>query len=396
MRLTNLIKKLSAFEPDGFPFLSIYMDAGPNEVGRDGYAVWLKTQLSEQREQYKENEFELKRFDDAVERINEYLDNDVDPAANGIAIFASLNDETPFFEAVQLEVPFEEDQFYSYDRPHIFPMVLNVWQHPKYAVLWADTNKADIYVFGGENRIRTDYQADDHVENIQNKKTNRTQVGGWSQNRYQHHIDNFHLQHAKEVVAELEELMRKKNIKHLILAGDETTIMPILRPQLSKPVEETVVGTLNLSQYDSEDVIRERSKEALGVEMATRQMKQVERTFDAARSAAAMGTLGLEQTLRALANGQVQELLMSSDINAVEYDPNEVERIFAEYAPGDDSLQGGTKPMARISAEVADELIRRAIDTDAEIFFIKDASLLEEAGGVGAVLRYNMNTSAAG
>ena len=98
------------------------MDAGPNEVGRDGYAVWLKTQLSEQREQYKENEFELKRFDDAVERINEYLDNDVDPAANGIAIFASLNDETPFFEAVQLEVPFEEDQFYSYDRPHIFPI----------------------------------------------------------------------------------------------------------------------------------------------------------------------------------------------------------------------------------------------------------------------------------
>jgi peptide subunit release factor 1 (eRF1) len=395
MRLTKLIEQLGSFEPDGFPFLSIYLNAQPDDNGRDTYPIWLKDKISEARKQYVDNEFELARFDGVVERINDYLTEQEDPAANGIAIFASVGEEEAFFEALQLEVPFEQSLFFSYDRPHIFPLAKLVWSHPKYAVLWADTNKADIYVFEGENRIRSDYAAKVHIETIQNEVTNRTQVGGWSQNRYQHHIENFHLQHAKEVVAEVEELMRKKNIEYLVLAGDEATIMPILRPQLSKAVEDKVIGTVNLTQYDSLEEIRERTREVMASEMAARDAKQVERTLDAARSAAEMGTLGLEDTLRALANGQVQELVMAYDFGAIEYDPGEVERIMNEYAPGDERLQGNTKPIVQIRGEVADELILRALNTGAQLFFVKDSDLLTEAGGVGAVLRYNMNSSAA-
>jgi len=44
--------------------------------------------------------------------------------------------------------------------------------------------------------------------------------------------------------------------------------------------------------------------------------------------------------------------------------------------------------------EVADQLIIRALNSDAKIVFIQDSSLLEEAGGVGAVLRYSVNATA--
>ena len=396
MKLTNLIKTLGAFEPDGYPFLSIYLNAEPNDTGREDYPIWLKKALSDQGQPYKDNPEEAKRFEDVVDKINSYLDAEADPAANGIAIFASLGDEA-VFEAVQLAVPFFSDnQIFAYDRPHIFPLARAIDQNPKYAVLWADTNKADIYVFGGENRIRSDNSADAKVEEIQNTVTNRTQVGGWSQNRYQHHIDNFHLQHAKEVVAEVEELMRERDIDKLVLCGDETTIMPILRPQLSKAVDEKVVAVLNMSQYDSTEEIHAKTQEVLGIENATRDRQKVDDLNNAAKAAAGLGTLGVEDTLRALANGQVQELVISADIDELEYSKTEVEKIFEEYRPGDDNAPVDVPPMVQIAGEIADQLILRAINTDAKITFIEDGSILEEAGGVGAILRYNMNASASG
>ncbi len=395
MKLTNLIKTLGEFEPDGYPFLSIYINAEPNGNGRDVYPIWLKKALSEQGGPYKDNEDELKRFERVVENINAFVEGEADASANGIAIFASMGDEA-VFEAVQLAVPFRENKLFAYDRPYIFPLARAVEQNPKYAVLWADTNKADIYVFGGENRIRSDNNADERVENIQNTVTNRTQVGGFSQGRYQRHIDNFHLQHAKEVVGELEELMKKEKIEMLVLCGDETTIMPILRPQLSKAVDEKVIAVVNMSQYDSTEEIQERTQEILGIENATRDSRKVEEVNDAAKAAAAMGTLGVEETLRALANGQVQELVISADIDSLEYSKTEVENIFEEYRPGDDNAPVDVPPMVQLAREIADQLILRAINTDAKITFIEDSSLLKEAGGVGSILRYNMNATANG
>ena len=393
MKLTDLIKKLGAFEPDGYPFLSLYIDARADSTGRDNFQIWLKKQLSEKAELYKNNEEEAGRLDRTVEKINNFVDEEVDPQANGIAIFASLGD-SEFFEAIQFSVAVEESKIFNFDRPHIFPLAKIIGQNPKYAVLWADTNKADIYVFGGENHIRADRDADPKVENIQNTVTNRTSVGGWSQARYQRHIENYHLQHAKEVVSEVETIMSKLSIDHLILCGDESTIMPTLRPQLPKALEEKVIGTLNISQYDSIDEIREKTRGLFDKDHAERDKKQVERVLDAANSAAAVGTLGLEDTLKALSNGQVQELVLSADFETIDYKPASVEKILNDYAPGEDQSSVDTMTIVYNVGEIADELITRAINSDAKIIFIDDPSLLEEVGGVGAVLRYNMNATA--
>jgi peptide subunit release factor 1 (eRF1) len=393
MKISNLIEKLGSFEPDGYPFLSIYINAEPGQNGRDTFPIWLKGELSGQGQQYKDNETEQARYDQVVERINQYIEKEVDPSANGVAIFASIGD-TQMFEAVQLNVPFPANQFFAYDRPHIFPLACLVHENPRYAVLWADTNKADIYVFGGENRIRTDVNLDNKVEQVKNDVTQQSQAGGWSQQRFQRRIEGFHLQHAKETVAELEELMKKVDVEHLVLCGDEATIMPILKPQLSKPLEEKVIATLNMSQYDTEDEIYEKTREAVTMEMATRQAAEVERLNDAAKSSAGLGTLGVEETLRALANGQVEELVVASNIDAIDYSKREVEKVLDEYAPGDDQLEVDTPPIVTIPGEVADQLILRALTTGAKIMFIKDDSLLKEAGGVGAILRYNMNSTA--
>lgn len=393
MKLNDLMQKLAAVEPVGFPFLSVYLNAEPNEQGRDAFGIWLKKELSEQAKNYEEDSAEAQSFNADVERITSFLENEVAPAANGIAIFA-CSGAGEFFETAQIEVAFPNNRLFVFDRPHIFPLARAIDQNPKYAVLWADTNKADIYLFGSENHIDAATGTSAKVEEIQNEVTNRSQVGGWSQARYQRHVENFHLQHAKDTVEELDKLVRDAKIEHLVLCGDETVIMPTLRPQLSKELEEKVVGTLNLSQYDSEDKIRQATLELMNEQNENLDKAAVERAIGAAKAAAGLGTLGVEATLAALSNGQVEELVISSTFDAIEYSPKKVKKVLRDYAPGEDNSTTDALPEVREPRQIADELIIRALNSAAKIKFIEDESLLKEAHGVGAVLRYNMNATA--
>lgn len=394
MNLNKIIEKLATFEPSGKKFITIYLDARSNENGRDDFGKYLKTQFYEYSVQFAYGEEKEREYAEIQERIYNFLEIEVENAANGIAIFAEVGGD--FFETVQLDEPFPNDRFFVFDRPHIFPLVRMVEQNPKYAVLWADTNKAEIYVFGGENTLNAKMAAKAKVEEIQNVVTNRSQVGGWSQARYQRHIENFHLQHAKETVEELEKVMRERKIEHLVLCGDEKTIMPILRPQLSKETDEKVIAVLSLSQYASEQEIREQTREALAIENALNDKSHVERVFNAAKSAAGLGTLGVEKTLAALSSGQVEELVISSNFEAIKYNPKAVEQVLKEFALGDDNSTSHELPQVSEKRQIGDELISRALNSSAKIIFIEDHSLLENEGGVGAVLRYNMNASANG
>ncbi len=395
MKLNDLMQKLAAFEPNGFPVLSIYLNAEANQQGRDDYGVWLKKELSVHADNYEEETPEAESFNADIERINNFTESEVAPSANGIAIFACSGADE-FFETAQIEVPFPNNRLFVFDRPHIFPLARAIEQNPKYAVLWADTNKADIYIFGGENMLNAETETGAKVEEIQNTVTNRSQVRGLSEARYQRRVENFHLLHAKETVGEVEELMRNSKIEHLILCGDETVIMPTLRPQLSKELEAKVVETLNLSQYASEGEIYEATHSAMTTRNALNDKERVERVFDAAKAAAGLGTLGVEDTLAALSNGQVEELVISSTFDAIEYDPKKVKKVLEDYAPGDDNSPTDALPEAREPRQIADELIVRALNSAAKIQFIEDESLLEEVGGVGSVLRYNMNSTANG
>ena len=382
-------------EPNGKPFFSIYINAEAGQNGRDIYPIWLKTKLSDEEQKYKDDDEELGLFTALTERINNFVENEADPSANGIAIFASLG-EGDYFEVVQLDVPFPESRFHSSDRPHIFPLARAVHENPRYAVLWADKNKADIYVFGGETRIRSDVDAQSKVESIENEVTSGTSAGGWSQQRFQRRRENFALQHAKEVVAELEEVMKKYSVEHLIIAGDEETILPVIKPELSKPLEDKLIGSVSIADYQSEDEIREKTLDVVTTEMATLQMKEVERVNDATKAAAKLGTLGVEDTLRALANGQVEELVIASNIDSIDYSKKKIKKILNEYEPGDDTAPTDATVNVSDAAEIADQLVMRAINTAAKIMFVKDDSLLEDAGGVGSILRFNMNAQAGG
>ena len=369
----RFLSRLLEFEQADFPCISVYLNTEPNETGKKDHAVFLKKQFKEHSAVMEPNSDERKSFEKDGEKIQTLVEN-LNPSTRGIGIFASSG-SGEFFETFEFAVPFEKDRFRVSDKPFLYPIVRLVSQHPRFAVAAADTNSAHIYVFELGKTIERDA--------IQNVKTNRTEVGGWSQMRYQRHIENFHQQHAKEVVNELEKLVRDERIEHVILSGDETVIIPMLRDEMSKELSEKIIGTLPLNVNTPEHEILEAATELLREKDAEQDKERIatllEQNYDDG-----IGVTGVEKTLTALLNGQVQELYINADLDQINYRRNDVRQILKAYEPGEDS----DLPDPGERAELIDELLKRAAGSADRIRFIDDPHLLKTVGGVGAILRY--------
>jgi peptide chain release factor subunit 1 len=381
--LEQIIDRLAAFEPvEGLPVLSLYLNAQANENGRPDFERFLRREFSERARTFKAHTPERESFDRDVERINEYLRDELRPETNGVAVFACAGAED-FFQTVQTVAPIEAHRLYIYNQPHLYPLARLMDQYPRYAVLVADTNRARLFVFGRGKALSG--------EEIQNVKTRGAKVGGWSQMRYQRHLEQYHLQHAKEVADQLEQVVREDGIEHIILAGDEV-IIPLLKEQFPKAVTEKVVDVLSLDINAPEHEILAESLAAMREHDLVSDVDKVEQLLNDYR-AGGLAVVGSTDTLEALAMGQVEELVIAAQQQSVEGDREDVAilsdaEVVEPVVAGED---GGT--VANIEADsviVAADLVARARQTSARITFIEDVSLLEEYGGCGAFLRYRI------
>jgi peptide chain release factor subunit 1 len=379
--LDRIIDRLAGFEPVELPFISLYLNAQANENGRQDFDRFLRKEFSERARTLKAHTPERESFDRDVERIQNYLRDELRPETNGVAIFACAGAED-FFEPIQTAAPIENHRLYIYNQPHLYPLARLMDQYPRYAVLVADTNRARLFVFGRGKALQRD--------EVQNVKTRGVKVGGWSQMRYQRRAEQYHLQHAKELAEMLDTVVREDNIKHIILAGDEV-IIPVLKEQFPKAVAERVVDVLSLDINAPEHEILAGTMEAMQEHDAQTDVEKVKRLFDEYR-AGGLGVVGSTDTLEALAMGQVEELLISARQQHVEGDREDV-AILSDIEVAEPIVAGQDAAVAGIEADsviVADDLVTRARQTSARITFIEDASLLEEVGGCGAFLRYRI------
>ena len=371
----RLLEKLMAAEPVDGPFVSLYLDARVDENGKRNFMPVVRKQLKERSKTYDKHTPEQESFEKDAARIINYLETGIPTTAQGLAIFAcsTAND---YFEAGEFEAPFEKNRLFVSDRPHVYPLARVVDQYRRFAVLLADTNRARIFVFAVGRTV------EEH--SVENVKTKRTSVGGWSQARYQRHEENYHLHHVKEVVDMLERVVREEDIEHVILAGDEETVIPLIREQLPKALSDKVIDALSFGIDTPEHELFDESLKAFRRHDSLTDMQKVERLLNEFR-ADDLGVAGVPDTLAALSNGQVEEMLIVSSADKLAYDEEEVKKVLELYEPD------GEAP-ALDQRTIADELVRRAnLLSSARVTFIEDDTRLQQVGGVGALLRYRIS-----
>src|SRR5829696_7363808 len=376
----KLLQTLLDFEPTAAPVISLYLDARADQHGQQTFLPFVRKQLNERSKSYDTGSEERLSFEEDFVRITRYLESEIPPSVQGIAIFA-CSAEKDWFEVGHFDVPFERNRLFVSDRPHLYPLARMIDQYRRYAVVLADTNRAQIFVFAAGRAVGR--------QDIENVKTKHSKVGGWSQARYQRHEQNYHLHHAKEVVDMLEKIVLGENIEHIILAGDEATVIPLLREQMPKTIEEKVIDALSLGIDTPEHEVLDESLTSFRRHDSLTDMEKVERLLNEYR-ADDLGIAGVPETLAALSNGQVEEMLIVVKPEGIQFDKEEVDKVLKLYK-NDEAL-----PDPLDQRTVADELVRRAnVYSSAKVTFIEDGIRLEQLGGVGALLRYRISEESA-
>lgn len=369
----NMLDKLLDVQPNEFPFVSVYLNTEPNETGKKDFEIFLKKQLSDHLAVLEPGSPKRESVEAAFKAISDFAES-IDPSTRGVALFSRAG-EGSYFQAFEFVVPFSESSFHFFDRPYVFPLVHLIAQNPTFAVLSADTNAAHIFVFKRGHTIKR--------EDIANTKTNRTEVGGWSQARYQRHIENFHQQHAKEAIEELEKLVRAEKIDRIVLTGDQAVIVPMLREAMPKELNEKVIASLPLNVNTPEHEIATAAAAAVEEHGKEAEKETTDNLFEVNYDGGT-GVAGMEPTLAALLNGQVQELYLSSNPDDIVYRTGDIKVLLKDYAPGlNEDLPDPNEKIFML-----DELIRQAARSADKITFIEDPQLLKQVGGVGALLRY--------
>jgi stalled ribosome rescue protein Dom34 len=160
---------------------------------------------------------------------------------------------------------------------------------------------------------------------------------------------------AREAATALEELVSQEGATRVILAGDEVSI-PLLHralsPQLEPLIHEEILR-LDI-RTPRHEVLREVAP-ILAQEEEEESHTRADRLVEAVR-AQGLGVIGLQETRHALERGEGEVL------------------VLAEEAP--------------LSEQERNDLVRLATLAGAEVDLVKGHELLQQMGGVGALLRY--------
>jgi peptide chain release factor subunit 1 len=385
MAVKDQLSRLASFTPTSVPVVSLYLNTQPGQTGRDQFRGFVRKELPARSRTFTPGSPERASLDRDLDRISRFLDGELEPAANGVAVFASAAQD--LFETIQMTAPIDHHWLSVSDRPHLYPLARVESQYPRYAALLTDTNSARILVFATGEII-----AEEQVKGV---KTKRMAQGGWSQARFQRHVENFHVQHVKEVVDALDRIVLREGITEIVVSGDEV-ILPLLREQLPKHLAEKIVDHVRVASDASIDQIVQTSLEAMRRVHSQTEREKVEAAVGAYR-AGGLGVVGAVETLDALVKGQVEELLITASVRQLQpvgagggtRASSAIQAVLPQPAV-QSTAAGEPADVDADTLRLADELTTKGAQTADRITFVDDPSLLAPYGGVAALLRFRI------
>jgi peptide chain release factor subunit 1 len=372
--LQEKFERLVAFPPTTFPVISLYLNAEPDQHGKDDVERFLRRELAARGRTFEPNSADRESYDRDVERIHGWVRDNLRPSANGVAIFACAGQDD-FFEAVQLEAPVKEHRLYVYNQPQLYELARLTDAYPRYAAVVLDSQLARIFVFALGGTVGE--------AQVEGAPVKGHQAGGWSQARYQRGVNNQRQQHVKDTVSALDRIVRAEEIGYIVVAGDEV-ILPTFREELPKHLQEKLVeDVVRLDITAPEHEVLKATLDALTSEDRREDADKTRRAIEGYRSGG-LGVAGLGPTFEALIRGQVDDLLISE----------EFETRRAEPVPRNSPLLPpelvAALPEEVETVDLANELVTRAKSTGATVSFIENPTYLAEVDGVAALLRFTL------
>ena len=306
-----------------------------------------------------------------LERLGRYFEEEFDrDGAHGLAVFAAGPDNVWSVLALPWKVA---DAARVADDFLLSPLVPLIGRGNGAVVAVVGREQGRMLALRGGKLA----QISDRTEETQGKHDQ----GGWSQSRYQRHIENLDLEHYKAVAEELDRVFRRLGRPRIIVvAGDETRaeFADVLPPEL----EEAVIGWTSADAHASDAELTDVVRPFLETWRAEREANAVERWREEVGKSA-LGSAGWADTLEAASDGRVELLLYQAGVQRDAY---------RCPACGRAAATATTCPLDGTTMEHRDDgldlAVRLTLAYGGDLLAVETRRDLDPVEGMGAILRF--------
>lgn len=212
---------------------------------------------------------------------------------------------------------------------------------------------------------------------------------GLGENRVERHVADHVRRHLHRIAQMTFSFFQEDGFDYLIIGGQEE-IVSQFEPMLHSYLQPRVAGRIKADpKFPLSEVLEEALQMVQSIEL-DHKYKLLRRIADGA-SQQGLGVLGIQPTLDALAQGAIHTLAVFEGANAA-----------GARCPscGYLNLEQGPCPHCRTETETVPDLIEEAVEEaileGAEIVYLPQHPLLENAGGIGGLLRFQPAKQAGG
>jgi peptide chain release factor subunit 1 len=371
------LRDLAAFEAEKGCAVSLYLDLDPSVSPTVGDAATrLHSLLDEAAKGDGANRRELTHdqrqgLKADFTRIQEYFEHEFTrEGARGLAIFTAGLDNV--WRPLALTEPVRDDVRVARTL-YLAPLVPLIGRGEGAVVVVIGRERGQFYLLRG-GRLE---ELADHTE----EQPGKHDQGGWSQSRYQRHIETLVHDHFKEVAEELDRVVRRLHGPQVVVISSEETRADF-DGLLSKDAAAAIVGWTHAEAHAQPPELLELATPVLERWRGEQEQAALERwREEAGRNGRAAA--GWEQTLEAASDGRVDMLLFQ---DGADHPAARCPRC------GRVALEDGKCPLDGTSMERSDEgldlAVHQTLIHGGSVWAVQHRQDLEPVEGIGALLRY--------
>ncbi len=371
------LDRLVSLEP-GFPFVSVYLDLGPQARASRSYETLLRKRFAELGRLLDEDPQKEGAYWKAVKQVWDYVHNGMPAAARGVAMFVAPHLE--LFEAFPVSQRFETEVVLN-ERAAVRPLAHVVEKHEHYLVAEVSADHAAIYMvhLRGPDAVSKLAQVDTEVPG----KTHRGGFSGWSQKRFQlHRADHVHM-HMKKVAEALVGLDAQYAASGMILLGLDQNVAE-LRRVLPAALAKKIMAEAHSPSGDGKNPLLKRVLPLIKMDAAIGGASTLARIYEELERGG-LAASGADAVTAAMAQGRVDILVIGENFKGKGYRCEQCDAVLTVPAADDRCLYCGGSV---VSAELGEVLVEMAEKGGATVEIAPASDLLDRLGGIAALLRY--------
>jgi peptide chain release factor subunit 1 len=370
----SLLRDLASFRAEKGCATSLYVNLDPSEVPTAADAQTRMNALltaAEKTDRTDLSHDQRGALKADFERVARWLDDDFERAgAQGLAIFAAGLDN--FWRTLQLPEPVHDHVKVGHDF-YVAPLVPLVARADGTIVVVVGREEGSLY------RLRAGRLEEiaDHYD----EAPGQHDQGGWSQARYQRHIEKLVQEHLKGVAQELDRSRRRMQLPKIVLVSGEEMRSEIM-DALSTEAREAIVGWTQAKSNAGPAELLDAVTPILEEVEAKNEAEAIERwREEAGRNGRAAS--GWEKTLEAASDARVELLLFQEGSDRPAWRCPACGR--AATADGSCPLDGTRLERVEGGLDLA---VHQTLANGGVVWAIRHHEDLAPVEGIGALLRF--------